>query len=54
MTNIRHLTCITMNASPSRFTCETCSIQYVTRAVFTVDGTVRVTVTTVKTSIIAS
>lgn len=51
---IRHLTFVTIHSSPSRFASETCSILYVTRAIFTVCGTRSVTVTAVDTSIITS
>lgn len=51
---IWHLTCITIHSNPSRFTCETCSILYVTLAVFTACRTMIVTFTAVYTSIITS
>lgn len=53
-TIIYGLTCITMYLSPSRFTQETRSTLYVTRVVFTVGGTRRVTVTAVDTAIITT
>lgn len=48
------LTFLTMYISPSRFTHETHSNLYVTRAVFTISGTGRIAVTAVESSIITS
>lgn len=50
----RHLTCITVCPSPSRFTRGTHSTLYVTRAVFTVGWTRCVTVTAEETDILTA
>lgn len=41
---VNGITCFTVYSSPSRFTCKTCSILYVTSVVFTIGGTRQVTV----------
>lgn len=49
-----HLTCITICSCPPRYTRETRSVLYMTRAVFTVSGTWSVTIYPVDTGIFTS
>lgn len=48
------LTCIAIYSTPPRFTRNTRSALHVTRVVFTINGTRRVTLATVETSIITT